>query len=105
MLDNFSNTKTKLTDEQKRLQKISLLQEKHKKFMEALVDLVEGAVVSGRKRVRVPITNRKDIPRLRHLIRRVARGLGYQINNVKKRHIFIEHVKFEIFVLPKIIPS
>jgi len=101
MFDDILNREPELTPEQKRSQEISRMNEMRKQFISSLMSFVENAVVSKRKVVEIPIYAGSEVSKLRHIIKRIATGFGYQIKNMKKRHIIIENTKFVIKVIPK----
>lgn len=70
--------------------------EMREKFMAYLIDLVEQSVVDKRKKVSIPLSNREDAAKLRHIIRKIAKDLGFQVKSMKKRHVIVESTKFEI---------
>lgn len=76
--------------------KIEQMRRVSEKFMASLIDFVEKAVMAKRKVVYFPISNREDIAKLRHLIKRISKNMGYKVNSVKKRWVIVEGTKFVV---------
>lgn len=81
-----------------RIQKAKKLREA---FFEYVIESVEKSVISKRKSFTFNVTDARDVSKLRHIIRRIAKNLGFQIKNMKKRHVIVEKTKFVINVAKK----
>lgn len=88
------------SEQEKRKRQAEAIRKIQTKFLEKMVDLVEDSVVENKKVVVIPITKRLAIADVRHLIKRIAVKFGYQVKNMKKRHIIVENTKF-IFKMKK----
>lgn len=75
---------------------------KQEKFMKAMIDFVEKSVTEKKKEVKIPISIREDIPKLRHLIRRISKNLGYKVKSMKNRHVIVEDTKFVVEKVKKL---
>ncbi len=65
-----------------------------KKFISLMIDLVEKSVIDKRKTVVIPTSRREDIPKMRKLIKRIAKGFGFKVKSVKRRCITVEKTQF-----------
>jgi len=74
---------------------------KREKFMKAMIEFVEKSVMGKKKEVKIPISRREDISELRHLIRRISKGLGYNVKSMKKRCIVVENTRFIVEKIKK----
>ena len=76
--------------------------EMYKNFVLALINVVERSVIGKRKIIKFSVSGREDIPKARHLIKKIARNLGFNVKNVKKRWVMVEDTKFIVEEASKI---
>ena len=72
-------------------EKVKRMQEK---FMTSMIDLVEKSVIDKKKKVVIPVSRREDIPKMRHLIRRISKSFGFKVKSNKKRRVTVENTDF-----------
>lgn len=70
-------------------------------FFEYVIESVEKSVIDKRKSFTFNVTDARDVSKLRHIIRKIAKNMGFQVKNMKKRHVIIEDTKFIINVAKK----
>lgn len=90
------------TDREKQMQYMQQVFEMKKKFIQSMMNFVEKSVTEKKKVVRLPISKRDDIAKLRRLIKKIANNFGYNVKNVKKRYLIIEDTKFIVEKIKKI---
>ena len=105
LIDNTAQEirkKTFPTEQENKVKQMQQMFQARKKFMAAMVEFVENSVSEKKKMVRMPITKREDIPKLRRLIKRIANNLGLKVKSVKKRWVVVENTKFIVEKIPKV---